>query len=352
MTINTDRRIGKRTKQERTADDFRQSITDLDALFERFYNTKIAEGRSQSTLENYRRFYGFFTDYLDKQGIERNINEIEADTIRSYMVWLTESRIRFDGHKYKPDSAKRKGLSAVTVNDYVKILKTMFKYLHDEGLIKRNPIANVKKMRQAHERIETLTVEELKALIKAPEQRRYAEFRDYVIINVLIDTMARIGEVLSIKETDVDFSSNTLHIRGEIAKNRKARIVPIQKRTARLIRELLSETAEFNNPYVFLTNYGAQLNPGHFRKHLRLYAESAGIKKNVKPHILRHTGATLFLEAGGDIRHLQILLGHSDLRMVMRYTHLSNESLIRQHNEYSPLNNVLGAMNKQRKILR
>lgn len=60
----------------------------------------------------------------------------------------------------------------------------------------------------------------------------------------------------------------------------------------------------------------------------------------------------MFLEAGGDIRHLQMLLGHKDLRMVMRYTHLSLKSLTDQHNKYSPLNQVFNKLNKDRKILR
>lgn len=120
-----------------------------------------------------------------------------------------------------------------------------------------------------------------------------------------------------------NFSTKVITVRATIAKSRKARIVPIKK-----------------------------MKRNHFRKRLRQYAEAAGITKNVHPHLFRHTGATMFLEAGGDIRHLQMLLGHADLRMVMRYTHLSKQALINQHDKFSPLNVVIGKLNKERRILR
>ncbi len=67
------------------------------------------------------------------------------------------------------------------------------------------------------------------------------------------------------------------------------------------------------------------------------------------PQIFRHTAATMFQESGSDIRHLQLLLGHADLRMVLRYTHLSKESLKNQH---AAMNQITGKLNKPRKINR
>lgn len=109
---------------------------------------------------------------------------------------------------------------------------------------------------------------------------------------------------------------------------------------------------DFDSDYIFLTNYGEQLTRDHFRKRLNGYAKGAGITKKVHPHLFRHTAATMFLESGGDIRHLQLLLGHTDLRMVLRYTHLSKESLINQHEKYSAMNQITGKLNKPRKIKR
>ncbi|MDZ5669114.1 tyrosine-type recombinase/integrase [Bacillus stercoris] len=138
-----------------------------------------------------------------------------------------------------------------------------------------------------------------------------------------------------------------------MAKNRRARTVPIEFGTAKMLNELIVENrADFESEYIFLANYGERLTRDHFRKRLVEYAKEVGIKKRVHPHLFRHTAATMYLESGGDMRHLQMLLGHSDLRMVQRYTHLSGSSLTAQHEKYSAINKVRGKLNKQRKIKR
>ncbi|ASS75188.1 hypothetical protein CIG75_09470 [Tumebacillus algifaecis] len=82
------------------------------------------------------------------------------------------------------------------------------------------------------------------------------------------------------------------------------------------------------------------------------YAINTGLTIRVHPHLFRHTSATLFLEQGGEIRHLAKILGHADLRMVMRYTHLSNKSIKVQHEKFSPLNHIVGKLNKDRIVTR
>ncbi|MED2489224.1 MULTISPECIES: tyrosine-type recombinase/integrase [Bacillus cereus group] len=119
------------------------------------------------------------------------------------------------------------------------------------------------------------------------------------------------------------------------------------------MKDLIKENEEFETDYVFVKNDGEQIDRNHFRKRLRKYVEETGIIKRVHPHLFRHTCTTMFLEAGGDIRHLQILLGYTDLRMLLiRYTHLSKQALLNQHDKFSPLNPLIDKLNKERKILR
>lgn len=158
--------------------------------------------------------------------------------------------------------------------------------------------------------------------------------------------------MLSLTVNDIDFSAKVITVQTTLAKSRKARIVPIKNTTSNLLKDLIKENEEFEMDYIFLTNYGEPMDRNHFRKRLKKYAEAAEITKNVHPHLFRHTGATMFLEAGGDIRHLQMLIGHTDLRMVMLYTHLSKQALINQHDKFSPLNAVIEKLNKERKVLR
>lgn len=324
----------------------------MDAMFERFYHAKVAEGRKERTLESYRENYGFFVGYLDKRGIGRDVRNVTPDLIREYIVWMLHEKERFEGHKFKPKSEEGAGLSPTTVNVRLKTLRTLFKFLSEEGIVETNPMDQVKRVTEDQEEIVVLTVDQLKALLNAPNQRRYAGFRDYVLMNVLLDAFLRINEALSLRVQDVDFDLGTINIRAEESKNRKSRIIPLQKRTISLIKDLIKENEEFDTEYIFLSNYGEPLTDNNFRHRLKQYAKKAGITTEVHPHLFRHTAATMALEAGMDIRHLQMLLGHSDLRMVMRYTHLSKKSLMVQHERYSPINAIYGKLNKERKILR
>jgi integrase/recombinase XerD len=349
---HSEKRRGKRVKTDRTIVGTRRSIYELRTLLGKAYNAKVSEGLSDSTLWRYSHAHKLLLEFLENEGVKPDIRELDLDTCRSFVTWLLEERTKNDGHKYKPDYEKTEGVSPRYANEIIKALKSSFRVLVNDGLIDENPFENVKAVKQPEKLIDVLTVDELKALLNAPDQRQYADFRDYVVMNVLLDTMGRIGEVLSLTVHDVDLNAKEVIFRSEITKTRRGRIVPIQARTARLIKELLAETKEFESEYVFLSNYGEQLTPDHFRKRLLKYAERVGIKKRVYPHLLRHTAATMYLEAGGNLRYLQAILGHVDQRMTSRYTHVSRISIAENHRQYSPLNQVVGKLNKPRKIKR
>ncbi|WPS88859.1 tyrosine-type recombinase/integrase [Brevibacillus halotolerans] len=344
-----DKRKGKRQRTERF------SVTSeyaLDALFERFYHAKVAEGRKDRTLASYKDNYGFFVAYMDLRGLGRDVRNVDVEMIRSYIVWMLKEKIRFEGHKFKSEAEQTVGLTPTTVNTRLKTMRTFFKYLTIESYISFNPFESIKKVEEDENEIEIMSVEQLQTLLAMPNQRRYSGFRDYVIMNVLIDGFFRINEVLSLRKMDIDFVLGVITVRAEEAKNRKSHSVPISRHTLRLIKDVIKENEDFDTDYVFLANYGEPLRDGQFRHRLKEYAKQANIPIRIHPHLFRHTAATMFLENGGGLRHLQMILGHSDLRMVLRYTHLSKTSIKNQHEKYSPLNDVIGKLNKERKILR
>lgn len=349
---HSEKRRGKTVKGSRTAKGMRKSWHALDVLFEKMYKAKAAEGLAPGSLYRYQNAHNLFLTYLETIGVKPDIREVDVELCRNFVTYLLEERTQFDGHKYKPDSAKVAGVSPRYANDIIKTMRTTFKVLIEDGIASENPFSDVKAVQQPEKLINVLTPSELKALIEAPDQRQYASFRDYVAILVMIDTMARVSEVLSLTINDIDLNVKEVVFRAEITKTRRGRIVPIQSRTARLLKELLAEVAEFESEYVFLANYGEPLQPNHFRKQLRKYAQQAGIKKRVHPHLIRHSAATIFLEGGGNLRYLQSLLGHADLRMTSKYTHLSRKSIAENHDQYSALNQVVGGLNKERKIKR
>jgi integrase/recombinase XerD len=343
-----DKRTGKRVKNER----YSTAEYSLDTLYDKFYYAKVAEGVTDRTLESYRENYRFFTEYLSLIGYAKDIRHVTPDLFREYITWMLKDKVRFEGHKYKSEEEQTVGLSPVTVNTRMKTLKTMFNYLYSEGIIEGNPAHGVKKVEEDEEEIIILTADELRLLMSAPNQRRYAGFRDYVLMNVLTDGFMRISEALSITKEAVDFEIGGVTIKASTSKSRRSRWIPLEKPTLKLLAELIRENNDFNTSYVFLANYGERLADGQFRHRLKEYAKKVGITKRVHPHLYRHTSATMYLEDGGDIRHLQKIMGHKDLRQLIRYTHLSDKSLINQHKKYSPIYKVHGKLERERKIIR
>lgn len=159
---------------------------------------------------------------MDVHGIGRDIRNIDVDLVRKYISWLLKDYVQFKEHKFKPDYSKKKGLSPTTTNDYLKTLRTFFRFLFEENKIDENPYEVVNSVKHTDTEIVVLSVEELKALLDAPDKRSYTGFRDYVLMTLLIDTMTRINEALSLKISDINFSNYTVTVRASIAKNRKA----------------------------------------------------------------------------------------------------------------------------------
>lgn len=344
-----DRRTGKHYKFARSS-----KITNkpLDDLFDIFYAGKVAEGRSPRTLEIYREGYRYLAEYMQSIGVERTFTAVTPDLLRSYIAWMLHGKRKWEGHAHKSESDMTVGLSPVSINTRMKPLKTMFRYLNEEGVIDRDPCARIRKLPEPEKKMRILTVEEMQKLIAAPDRNTYAGFRDLVAIHVLIDTFARTGEILSIKESDIDFKMGMIWFDEKIVKTRRGRAVPVTKRTLRLIKELIEENEDFETDYLFVCNYGEPIRDDRLRDRIKMHAKNAGLNIRVHPYMFRHTSATLFLENGGDLRHLASILGHSDLRMVERYTHPSDRSIKAQHDMYSPMNELINPLNRERKIKR
>ncbi|EDW22343.1 tyrosine-type recombinase/integrase [Bacillus pumilus] len=351
--MHSERRKGKRVKAERTITKTSRGKTySISVICEKICEAKLAENRAPETIDRYRRACRYLLEYARMIGLDDDIRDIDVDFARGFVAYLLHERVKFDGHKFKKDEHKTPGMSPKSVNDYIKTLRTLFRFAQHEGSALLNPFDDTKLVSDPEEMVNILSPDELRRLLSAPDQRTFVGFRDYVIMTFLVDSMARIGEILSLTKENVDYASSTVYFSAWDVKTRQGRFVPLERKTMNLIKELLIENEDFESPFVFLSNYGEQLETNHFRKQLNRYAEQVGITKKVHPHLFRHTGATMYLENGGDIRHLQAMLGHRDMRMVKRYTHLSKSSLKEQHSKHSPLVQITEKLNKERKTFR
>ena len=150
----------------------------------------------------------------------------------------------------------------------------MFNYLEREELIELNLLDNVRLLKQDIDLSDAFTDDEVKSLLREPNQRDYVGFRDYVAMILLLDSGMRANELLSLRTSHIDFQTRFITLSGEQNKNRKPRYVPISAHTVKLLIQLISENKNhFSTDRIFLSSFGEPLGQNHFNKRLKFYVE-------------------------------------------------------------------------------
>jgi integrase/recombinase XerD len=315
----------------------------LDQAIDFVISGKKAEGVRERTLKDYVKNWQYFTEWLSDnyEGVEY-IDEVATEMIRNYVNYLRHDRTRYEGHTLINSENQGKGLKDTSINIRIRVYKALFNYLERENLIFENPTDNIKLMRTDVDLTNCFTDEEVKALLKQPYQRDYVGFRDFVAMNLLLDSGMRANELLNLRVGDVDVKTRFITLQGERNKNRKPRIVPISAHVTKLLFDLINENSEhFKTDRIFLSCYGEPLTQNHFNKRLKYYAEHAGIEgKKVTAHVWRHTWAKNMTLNGCDPFTLQKMAGWSDIRTMRRYIQMDTDDLRRSHDDFSPVSKL------------
>lgn len=312
----------------------------LKAVYEKFIDFKIKQNLRPNTLNKFVvTFNSLEKFHATRSEMPLYLNNITTNFISDFVHWLKNDCVRFEGNRYTPDHAKTKGLSDASVETRLKNLKTFIGWCVKEELILKNPFDKFEGFKKDEHTIDILTREELNRLLKVAKdysKKSFKHYRDFVLLHVLIDCMFRITEALLLAPSDIDHVNKTIIIRPNNAKSRKARIVPLSNKTYRLLVQLLEENEAFEgevDDLIFLSLSGRMLGKNNVLRDLRKYAEEAGIKKRFYLHLIRHSAATHYLESG-DIESLRKILGHSDLRTVLIYAHMADNTVAEKHSEH------------------
>ncbi|OAK33676.1 tyrosine-type recombinase/integrase [Bacillus wiedmannii] len=310
-------------------------------LFNIYMFAKEAEGLVRKTLENKKGYFLVFHRYLEEHHKDVTPNTLDTNTIREFLYYLKNDHVKHKNNHCVKEKYKSVGVSVSYINTIMKHMRAFYNFLVEEDYVQLNPFTKIKSLKETQDNIEALSVDQLKTLLKQPNLRTYAGFRDYVLMMLLTDTGMRISEALNLQQEDIDFKTNVIELKGTNTKNRKTRYVPISQKTSKLLRELLVEIEEFDTLHIFATVYGNTIDPARFRQRLKMYGRSAGIKGvRVSPHTFRHTFAKYYLLNNGDVMTLQKILGHSSIEMVRKYINMTSKDIVAQHNKHSPLNNL------------
>jgi integrase/recombinase XerD len=236
-----------------------------------------------------------------------------------------------------------KGLKKNTINGRIRTLKVFFRKMQEIGHLPCNLSKGIEEIKKRESpEIVPFSDEQIRLLLGQPNRITFAGFRDWVIMQVLLDTGIRLEELCNLKVSSVDLKHNSIIVvRG---KGSKTRIVVFGVTTKKALMKYMTKVG-LKNPeeYLFLNQDGGQLKNRTVQENIANYGYKAGLKGvRCSPHTFRHTFAKNFLMSDGDPYVLRDLLGHSTMNTVTIYLRLFNPDLQKKYRGKSPVDKLFG----------
>lgn len=263
----------------------------IEETFSDFIISRKTKGLAEKTLQSYQSQFQAVAKHMD---VKMDIAMLQKADLDAMIISMRDA-----------------SLSPNSINSYTRTLKSFFSWCNEQGITRLNiPLY------KAEETVkETYSDAELAALLKKPDIRKatFAEYRDWVIINFLLNCGSRAATVRAIQIRDVDLDGGMVFYRH--TKNRKAQVIPLCSAMVAILREYLRHRGGEAADYLFCTETGSQLTENGLRQSIARYNTRRGVQKT-SIHLFRHTFARKYLiDCGGDAFTLQKLLGHSTLAM-------------------------------------
>lgn len=291
-------------------------------FFETFLT--LERGLGANTVSAYMSDLRSFAEFCRHSGVDQPA-EISRDLILDFLG----------------DRQDRCEESSATLARKLISIKLFCRFLTQEDILENDPSEIMESPRLWKYLPGFLTTSEVERLMSAfPAQgKEPLPQRNRAILETIYASGLRVSEAARLRISDVNFEDGTLRITG---KGRKVRIVPIGKTALNILRfylhntrpKLLGEKGDL--PELFLSVRGKVLNREWIWAVVKEAALRAGINKEIYPHILRHSFASHLLANGADLRVIQEMLGHSDLRTTEIYTHIDSDRLVNVHKQFHP----------------
>jgi site-specific recombinase XerD len=253
-------------------------------------------------------------ELLNKLKRELEIRNFSRKTVESYLFSVSKFLEYAENKEIDENAAKNyiqiliKRKNPSTVSSNISAIEFFFEKVLGQNLKLPHPKRNKTIP-------EILTKEEVKKIIDSTNNIKHE-----LILKLLYGCGLRVSEIVNLKKEDFNFSENLLHIR--LSKGKKDRFAKIPES----VKEKLENYSKLNSTEVFFpSNRGGELTTATIQKIVKTATKKAGIKKRVHPHTLRHSFATHLLENGVDLKIIQKLLGHSDIKTTQIYTQISHQ---------------------------
>ncbi len=290
-----------------------------------------AANLSPRTVTWYEEKIGRFIGWLAPDHGEAALRELSPRAVERFIGELRAQR-KWTGHPFTPPRAG--AVSASYVQGFVRALRAWASWLERAGYTDGNRLARVRPPKANPPLIQPLTRDEMERVVAACQSDR-----DRALVLTALDTGLRASELVGLRadEARVEQHPGTLIVLG---KGGRQRLVPVGPQAQRALQRYKfgdrAEVAAAPSDRLFLTRRGRAFGTAGLKMVFERLRHRSGVA-GLHPHLLRHTFATQYLENGGDLFSLQMILGHRSLEMVRRYAHLANSHVIERHREYSPV---------------
>lgn len=272
-----------------------------------------------------------FSDYLVGEKHPGSTVTAYTKDIRHWLDWLatvtvadvTPQLTREDIEEYKTFLAREHGAEATTIRRKLAAIRRFTRFLVDHGLLAVDIAERVKPPKLGTKEPNFLTDQEYKALLF--EVHRLGKPRDYAILQLLVQTGLRVGELVRLSLSDIDWTVPQLLLRGR--KHGVDTNVPLPRQAADSLKSYLAVRPSGQAVRLFLSKTERPLDERSVRYIVKGYLAKAGITKKASVHTLRHTYGTHKTAKGMTLKELQYLMGHKKAETTLRYVHLATTRL-------------------------
>jgi len=295
------------------------SLNELERNYQAFLLSCQVSGLSPATIRYYQYMIGAFINFCLQTGIT-TLQEITTTQVRLFLLKLQQTN------------------NSISVHDYYRAVKRFFNWLIEEGIAKKSPLQTIKPPKQQVSLVKPFSNQDIHNMLALFSGDSFLELRNRAMILLFLDTGLRLAELANIKIGEIDVKAETIKVMGKGARQRLVRMGKTTQMA--LLRYMLSRKDQHRALWVTeefkpMTRDGVRITIVTLCHRANIQGAKCG------PHTFRHTAAIHYLRNGGSEFTLQIMLGHSTLKMTRRYvSSLGAEDMIKAHQAASPVDNM------------
>lgn len=273
---------------------------------------------SNNTIMAYERDLKKFKSYLDVNNLD--IKKISINELQDHLDKMAKE-------ESKPATISRQAAS----------LRSLYKYLFKQSLVKEDPTENLKLPKIEKEAPHILTTKEIELFLSQPDEKSLKGVRDKAMLEFAYATGMKVSEITNLSVKDINLKDEYV-ICNE---GYRRRVIPLGKISVDAVRTYLEESRPFlikneDEETLFVNLNGRQLTRQGFWKIIKQYKEQANIEREVTPHVLRHSFATHLLQNGADLNAIQNMMGHADISSTQVYLQFMDDDISQEYKNAHP----------------